>query len=132
MSVLSTSMKFEEIRNDYDHELDDYMGEVAKAYSASLIPYDVQDEDEEEILYKRTIDPSLGKRLIEYLGDSGGLNLEAQEAIECLEQGLQARTRWKMKVWFPERIYRWLREQREYIKAYLNGRYVRDVEAFFR
>ena len=131
MSVECSAMKFEEIRNDYDYELTSYMEEVEKAYSRSFVPYAPQPEDEEEILYRRRVCRSFARRLLEYLQDSGGLSSETQEAIECLEDGLRAGKGQRLKVYFPERIYHWLKTQRAYIEAYLDGRYGIEMGYFF-
>lgn len=127
---MSPAVKFSEIQNDYDLGLDAYHKEVDRMYNNSLRLYAPQPEEEEEIVYMRRVHPSFARRLLDYLSDSAGLCSEATECIECIEDSLGA-GKVRTRIYFPERLFQWLRSQKEYFRAYLGGKYPAEIESFF-
>lgn len=126
---MSPAVKFDEIARDYDYEQQAYQAAVDREWSRSLRLYRDQPEEEEEIIYRRTLKKSFARRVREWLIDGAGMSLEVREAIECLEDSLRTDGP-RAKAQFPESVFQWLRGQKESLSAYLSGKYAVEIHNF--
>lgn len=127
---MSIAVKYDEIQDDYERDIDAYDQAIEDMLDRERRGIGADcDADEDSVIVRRKLYRPFARKVLHWLMEVLDNSPQCREAIESFEDSIGS-GKVRSYIVLSGATYEWLREHSCELRAYLQGRYYPEVDAF--